>query len=166
MLQLRAHRPHVEPAGIQALLAYVWRDRRIGAAVALGVAASTAAVLAAVMPRGPITTVQALAARAAGLVVGLACGLAMRSRWAMLLAPRAFATVFELRWLTVDGPTVDGVELGTAYGILSLLLGRGFFALVALLPMLLGAASGAALARRLRGQSSSARATGDTRAEP
>ena len=144
-------RLHVDLAVVRRALAFVWRDRRIGSAVVVGIALAAASILALLMPRGPITTGQALAAMAVGLLVGVAGGFLMRSRWAMLLAPPAFAAVFELRWLTVDGPTVDGMKFDTAYGILTIMLGRGFFALVAFLPMLLGVAVGAALARRVRG---------------
>jgi pimeloyl-ACP methyl ester carboxylesterase len=66
----------------------------------------------------------------------------------MLTAPAGFALVFELTRLGTDGPTVDGVHLST-YGVLAFVVGRGFHAVIALLPLLLGAAVGAASARRL-----------------
>ena len=101
-------------------------------------------------PRGPITTLHALTAIAASLAVGALGGWLMRSRWAMLLTPVLFAAVFELTRATTAGPLVDGIRLGSggSFGILALLLGRGLHAVLALLPMILGAALGAGLARR------------------
>ncbi|MGH9322382.1 MAG: hypothetical protein ACRD3V_21165, partial [Vicinamibacteria bacterium] len=60
----------------------VWTDRRIAAAVVVGVTALSGSLLAFVMPRGPITTAQALAAMAVGLLVGVTGGFMLRSRWA------------------------------------------------------------------------------------
>ena len=101
-------------------------------------------------PRGPITTLQALTAIAASLAVGALGGWLMRSRWAMLLTPVIFAAVFELTRATTAGPLVDGIRLGGggSFGILAFVLGRGLHAVLALLPMILGAALGAGLARR------------------
>lgn len=89
---------------------------------------------------------------AVGLGVGLVAGLTLRSRWALLLAPAAHVAAIELTRLPVAGPTVDAIRLDTAFGVLTLLLGRGFHGLVGLLPMLLGASLGAAIARRKAGQ--------------
>lgn len=147
----RGEVPRVEAAFGGRWLAWAWRDRLNGAALAVSVAALAALAMTLVMPRGPVTTGQALAAMAVGLGVGLSAGFLLRSRWAAPAALPAFALVFELRWIGPDGPTVDAPTLDSAYGILALLLGRGFFALVGLLPMLLGVSLGAAAARRLRG---------------
>jgi pimeloyl-ACP methyl ester carboxylesterase len=84
-----------------------------------------------------------------GFVAGGLAGFAMRSRWAMLLAPAAFVAAFELGRSGTSGPTIDGIHLDTTYGIVAFVLGRGFTALVGLLPMLLGVAYGAGLARQL-----------------
>jgi pimeloyl-ACP methyl ester carboxylesterase len=125
--------------------------------LATGVSALAGLLVAVVMPRGPATTAQALAAMAIGLGVGLVAGLALRSRWALLLAPMAHVAAIELTRLPVAGPTVDAIRLDTAFGVLALLLGRGFHGLVGLLPMLLGASLGAAIARRRAGQPRSRR---------
>jgi proline iminopeptidase len=100
-------------------------------------------------PRGPISTLQALAAIAASLAVGAVGGWLTRSRWAMLAMPVLFAAAFELTRSGTVGPLVDGIRLGSggSFGILALLLGRGLHAVLALLPMVLGAAVGAGLAR-------------------
>lgn len=98
-------------------------------------------------PRGPLTTSQALITMAISVLVGAASGSLLRSRWAMLGAPLLTAAVIEIIRLGVDGPTVDGIHL-SAYGILTLVVGRGFHGLVGLVPMVFGATIGAGMARR------------------
>lgn len=122
-------------------------DRLLRWLVAVGAPALAALPLAAVMPRGPITAAQGLATMAVTLLVGMAVGFVSRSRWAMLVAPLAFATAYELVRLGTDGPTVDGIH-GSTYGLIALMVGRGIHGLLALLPMLLGCALGVGLARR------------------
>src|SRR5687768_8518645 len=74
------------------------RQRWVGAAGAGagGIAALSGGVAALAMPRGPVTAGQALSLMAGSLIVGAAAGGAMRSRWAMLLAPAAHLAAFEL----------------------------------------------------------------------
>lgn len=126
-------------------------DRRI----ALGVACAAAAlfgVLAGVWtPRGPVTELQALTSIILGLLVGVFAGLVMRTRWAMLAAPAVFIVVFELIRVRTTGPLVDGIHPGSTLGIISFVLGRGLQGLLAIVPMLLGATFGAAVARHLNG---------------
>jgi proline iminopeptidase len=99
-------------------------------------------------PRGPMSTSEGLSAMGLGLLVGCVAGLLLRTRWAMLVAPLTFAMVFELARLGVSGPTVDGIHLSSTYGIMAFAVGRGVHALLALVPMVLGAALGAAFSRR------------------
>lgn len=134
--------------GQSPMARFVWQDWRAGAGVAAGVAALAALVTGWWMPRGPMTTAQALAAAILGASVGLVAGVVMRSRWAMLLTPVVFVVVFELVRIGSDGPTVDAIHPGSTYGLLALVVGRGFHGLVGLVPMLLGATFGAAFARR------------------
>jgi hypothetical protein len=68
----------------------------VGAAVAATGAGILGVILGLTMPRGPVTTAQALIAMLVSLLVGGIAGLVMRSRWAMLLAPAVFMVVFEL----------------------------------------------------------------------
>ena len=133
----------------------LWRDWRLGAGAAAGAAALGALLLGWWTPRGPMTTAQALTAMAIGALLGAAAGGAIRSRWAMLLAPVVFVAVFELARIGSDGPTVDAIHPGSTYGILAFVVGRGFHGLVGLGPMLLGAAFGSAIARRTSGGSRS-----------
>jgi proline iminopeptidase len=134
---------------LQAAVTPTWQDRRIGAAITVAAAALYGLVVGWWTPRGPVTTSQAVAAITLSLVVGLGAGLVMRSRWAMLLAPVTFAAVFELVRSSTVGPLVDGIHVGSTYGILAFASGRGLHGVLALLPMLLGAALGAGAPRRI-----------------
>jgi pimeloyl-ACP methyl ester carboxylesterase len=98
-------------------------------------------------PRGPVTPAQALWAITTSLGLGVFAGLLTRSRWAMLAVPALFATTFELVRSGTDGPLVDGLHL-SEYGVLAFVTGRGFHAVVTLLPMVLGVAVGVGLRRR------------------
>ena len=57
----------------------------------------------------------------------------------------------EITRIGAVGPTVDRPNLATFFGVLVLVLGRGFHILVQLVPMATGAAVGAGLARGRRG---------------
>jgi proline iminopeptidase len=128
--------------------------RRTNARMPLGVvgAATTVALAAAaagwLIPRGPVTTPEAVITLLTALGVGLATGWLMRSRWALLLAPLACVLVFELARNRVSGPTVDGVRVDGLYGVIALLGGRGIDALLMLLPLTVGVSYGATLAKR------------------
>ena len=126
-------------------------NRPAETAIALGSAAFIGLLTALTMPYGPITTAQVWMVMGASLVVGVIAGLLLRTPWAMLLAPLAYILFFEL--LRPDGlvPTTGAIRLDNAYGILALLVGRGFHGLVGLLPLVLGAGSGVLLARSQSG---------------
>ncbi|WBB70287.1 alpha/beta hydrolase [Micromonospora sp. WMMD812] len=98
-------------------------------------------------PRGPGTGVEAILSAVVSVAVGLAAGWLTRSRWAMLAAPVLFAVAVELVRIRLRGPTVDAPHL-SGFGFAALLLGRGLHGLFTLLPLLVGAAYGAGLARR------------------
>jgi proline iminopeptidase len=132
-----------------AVLNTLWSNRFLGIGIALGVAAVTGLALALVMPRGPTTTAQAFVVLFTGLAVGFVAGLAIQSRWAMLAAPLAYVVALELGRWGAYGPTVDFPRFDGVYGILALIVGRGFHALVGLLPMILGVGFGLTLARVL-----------------
>jgi proline iminopeptidase len=126
---------------------FLWRDRRLAAAGTAGSVAVVGLCVGWWTPRGPMTTSQALASIAISGAVGLAAGFVQRSRWAMLVAPLGFALAFEAARLGSDGPTVDAIRLRSTYGVLGATVGRGFHGIVAVVPMVLGAVFGAALAR-------------------
>jgi hypothetical protein len=72
--------------------------------VAWASAAALSGIVAAVaMPRGPVTEWQALAAMMLAAALGLSVGLAMRSRWAMLVGPLAHTAAFEIGRLGAEG---------------------------------------------------------------
>ena len=134
------------------LLHTLWQYRWAGAAVAIGVAALAGLLVALTMPHGPATAAQALIILAVGVAVGLTAGLVMRSRWTLLLAPLAYVIAVELGRRGVVGPTVGAIRLDETFGILALILGRGFHGLVGLLPMMITTELGVRLARHLSGQ--------------
>lgn len=140
----------------QRLLHVLWRDRRIGGAVATVLALLLGLAIAQTMPRGPATAPQALIVMASSLILGGLAGFILRSRWAMLITPLVYMVAVEIgRWQIV-GPTVDGLRLNEPFGILALILGRGFHGLVGVLPLLLGSVWGVAIAQSIQ-QSGSAR---------
>ncbi len=100
-------------------------------------------------PRGAVTTTQALTSMLLGLAVGLAAGTVSGSRWSLLVGPLLFTAGFELARLGAVGPTVDGIHLGSTYGIIAFVLGRLFPALLVLAPLVVGARYGVWLAHCL-----------------
>ncbi len=124
---------------------------RRGLPIAVVVAAAVGLGWAWLMPRGPITTEQALASLGLGLSVGVLAGIASESRWSALLAPLAFATGYEVMRLGIlglAGPTVDGIHLGSTYGVIAFVVGRGFSAVLLLAPICVGVFLGVAVAAR------------------
>ena len=123
------------------------RDQRSRWPLAVAVAAGWGLLAGWWTPRSPVTTSQALWSIVISVAVGLAAGAVVRSRWSLLATPVVFAVAFELSRRGTDGPTVDGIHT-TLYGLFAFAVGRGFQALISVLPMVLGAAFGAGFARR------------------
>lgn len=67
-------------------------------------------------------------------------------RWSVLLAPITFAIALEIARAGTPGPTVEAFQPGSTYGLIAIVVGRGFTYLLAIMPMLVGASLGAALA--------------------
>jgi proline iminopeptidase len=132
---------------VAGLVAGVHRRRwaGIGVAAAAGVVAGW--LTAVFMPRGPITPVGVVVAMTTGFAVGCLAGAALKSRWAVLVAPLIFVAAYELSRIGAFGPSVDRPDLSTELGVYLLVLGRGFHGVVQLVPMMVGAAVGASLAR-------------------
>lgn len=103
--------------------------------------------IAYTMPRSPTTASGALIVMATSLVLGYGAGWMMRSPWAMVLAPLSYMLAIEVGRFSIIGPTVDGLRLNEVFGVLALILGRGFHGLVGVLPMILGAYWGWAIVR-------------------
>lgn len=99
------------------------------------------------MPRGPVTGAQGLVVIAASIAAGILAGWLMRSRWAAVLAPLAYIAAYELARIGIAGASLGPIRLDTPYGIIALVVGRGFHGLLAIVPMVLGTTIGADLAR-------------------
>lgn len=117
-----------------------------------GATATAAAVLlglaiAQTMPRGPTTAAQALIVMLTSLAIGYGAGWIVRSPWAIALASFAYMLAVEVGRVHIIGPTVDGLRLDEAFGILALIFGRGFHGLVGVFPIVLGAYWGWAVRR-------------------
>jgi proline iminopeptidase len=121
--------------------------RRVGWVVS-GAAALSGLLAGWLVPRGPTTAAQALALMIGTAALGWVAGALLGSRWAMALVPAAHVLGFELARLRVTGASVDIPDLGSSLGILVLVVTRGFYAVVAVLPMVVGAAFGAGFRRR------------------
>ncbi|WP_203778497.1 alpha/beta hydrolase [Paractinoplanes rishiriensis] len=100
-------------------------------------------------PRGPIFPLEAVGIIVVSVVVGVVAGRVTRSRWAMFFAPIFFVVAGEVTRIGFTGPTVDLPRLSTL-GQAALVSGRGAYALLTVLPMVVGAAYGAGSTRRSR----------------
>ena len=135
-------------SGIAVEARRLWDDKRVRLIVGVALAALYGLVAGLVTPRGPMTSAAALAAMATSVGIGVVAGMATRSRGAMLWGPLAFVAVFELARLDAVGPTVDGLHLGSEYGLIAFVVGRGFHGAVVIAVMILAASFGAGIARR------------------
>ena len=126
----------------------------MGIALTVGIAAMAGIIVALTLPRGPTTQTQGLLVLASGLIVGLIAGYAMRSGLALLLAPLVHVVALEIARPQLLGPTVGALRFNEVYGVLAFLLGRGFYGLIAVIPMMLGAYLGTMLAHEMTGGSS------------
>ncbi|HEX6336742.1 MAG TPA: alpha/beta fold hydrolase [Jiangellaceae bacterium] len=132
------------------VVAGVHRNRWVGVAIAATVSIISGWLTAVFMPRGPITPTGVVVAMVVGFAVGATAGFVLKSRWAILLAPLVFVAAFEIARIGAVGPSVDQPDFSTELGLYMAVLGRGFHGLIQLLPMMVGAAAGAGLARRAR----------------
>ncbi len=115
--------------------------------MALGVALVAGLLTAFLTPRGPTTSANALLLMLLALLAGVAGGTLARSRWILLPLVVVYAAGIELGRLGIVAPTLD-VRLDSAYGLIALVITRGFHGLLAFLPMALGVFLGIAAARR------------------
>lgn len=138
------------PAGsMPSMLQLAWATRRSGTILTVAVAAATGLVAAVATSRGPVSSADVLATIVVSFVVGAVAGLLTGSRWAAIAVPLAAIVSFEVGRLPVEGPTVDAISLGSTYGMIAFAVGRGFHALLAVVPMILGVPWGIEVARRL-----------------
>jgi len=125
-------------------------NRWLGGAAAIGLGALCALVSSVPMSRGPVSDGQALIVIAVSLLIGLAAGYVMRSRWAVLLAPMAYIGAYELSRVGISGASLEVIRFDSIYGIAAFAAGRGVHGLIALLPMVVGGSIGIGLAQRGR----------------
>jgi pimeloyl-ACP methyl ester carboxylesterase len=128
------------------------RRRAIETAVAAGGVSLVALLTGVFIPFGPITNTQVWIVMLSSLGIGLFAGWLTRTSWAMLLAPLTYILIFELVRYNGLLPTTGALRLDNSYGLLALIMGRGFHGLVGLLPMVLGAGLGLYLVRDQSGQ--------------
>lgn len=141
--------PGSRARSISRPLDLLWSDPRLSLTGLVALALAAALVSAWLTPRGPITPLQAVASMGLAVGVGLVAGLVTGSRWSLLVLPVVFMALFEFARLAVSGPTVDGITMGSIYGIFAFALGRGLHGILVLVPMALGARYGVELAARL-----------------
>ncbi|HSJ00511.1 MAG TPA: alpha/beta hydrolase [Patescibacteria group bacterium] len=139
--------PRAAPVSREWWRTAAWEHRWLGSAVAVAIAGALAVVSSIPMPRGPVTSGEGVLVILASLAVGVLAGYLVRSRWAMLVAPLAYLVAYELSRIGIAGASLDGFRIDTVYGVLAMVVGRGFHGLLALFPMAIGAAIGVALAR-------------------
>lgn len=117
----------------------------------VGVAALAGLVAALWTPHWPVTAGAAIGTMAIGLGVGVVAGAAVRSHWAMVLAPAVFVAVFELGRIGATGPTVDAISTVNGVALLASVVMRIVYGILAVVPMMLGVAWGRAAALRRAG---------------
>ena len=145
-MQQAAHLSTLAP--IQATANRVWSDTRVALALAAALAVIVAVVAGVLTPRGPSTSIEAVAWMCGLFGLGAVSGLLTGSRWTLLVTPTVFMVAFEVTRLGTSGPTVDAVHLGSTYGLIALVVGRGVTWLLAVPVLLLGATIGVEIAAR------------------
>jgi pimeloyl-ACP methyl ester carboxylesterase len=143
----RAHEPPIDRLDWRAA---AWGNRWLGVATVVAISAVTALISSVPMPRGPVTGGQGLVAIGVSMLIGIAAGYLMRSRWAVLLAPLTYIVASELARIGIAGASLEGFRFDSVYGIAAFAAGRGIHGLLALLPMVVGVSIGLAIARPRR----------------
>lgn len=130
------------------ILASLSTNRR-GWVSVVGIAVAAGLGSAGLTPRGPITPTEALISMGIAFVVGVVAGLITTNRWSLLLLPIVFIAVFELARLPLTGPTVDGIHLGSTYGIIAFIVGRLWHGVLIFMPLGVGMLHGIGFRDRL-----------------
>ncbi len=123
---------------------------RHGWASIIGIAVAAGLISAGLTPRGPITTTEALITMGVAFGVGIVAGLIAAHRWSLLLLPVIFIAVFELVRINLTGPTVDGLHLGSTYGVIAFIVGRLWHGVLVFVPLGLGVLHGIGFSDRRR----------------
>ena len=140
-------RPPTDAPDPTGLLARLQERRPAAVGSVAGAGAATGIVTALLLPRGPVSAAQGVTVMATGLALGLLAGFLLQRRRAVILVLLPHVAALELVRLPLTGPTVDGIHLDTLYGIVALITGRGFDALLLVPAAVVGAVYGAGLAR-------------------
>ncbi|HEX5829132.1 MAG TPA: alpha/beta fold hydrolase, partial [Candidatus Limnocylindrales bacterium] len=135
---------------LRMLLARIRSDRLVGAGLVVALGGVLGLASSIPLPRGPLDSVQGLAVIAVSFLAGLGASTVLRSRWALVLTPLAYMAACELTRIGIAGPAFGPIRLDTPYGIVALIAGRGVHGLLAVAPMVAGAALGLALRRPRR----------------
>ena len=122
-------------------------NRRLAVAVALGIAVAAGLLTSFVAQRGPTTAANALLVMAVGLLVGIAGGALVRSRWSLVVLIVVYFVGIEVGRLNVVGASLE-LRLDNPYGIIAFVLTRGVHAVLVLPPLAFGLLVGLAVARR------------------
>ena len=120
----------------------VWGDRRWGVVACVAVGGLGGLVAGVWTPHWPVAAGEAIGTMLLGLAVGWVAGGALRSRWAMLLAPAVFVGVFEVVRIGASGPTVDVPSTANVIAFGALVVVRLVYGCLAAGPMVLGVAYG------------------------
>lgn len=148
--------PHHQPAASSAASGpwfpvHLDTHRRVYLVLAVLGVAVAGLLTGMLLQRGPVTTTQSVTMLILCLLFGTVAGILTNTRWSVLVAPMVFLAAFELARIPAAGPTVDGVYLGSIYGIMALVVGRGFDLVVMGLPLAVGAGWGVAASRHRTG---------------
>ncbi len=130
-------------------LDWVWSNGWVGVVLVAALILTFAELAGDFTPRGPVTASQAFVTMGAALVVGLAAGLLLPSRWLLLAGPLLFTGMFELSRVGYVGASIDAPSFGSTLEVIAVVVGRLFPMVVTLLPLVAGTALGIALAVRL-----------------
>src|SRR5215207_10900385 len=84
------------PGSPARALGWLWRHSIAASAATIGISAVAAAAIGVSMPRFPATAAEAVFVLTVGVALGCLAGVAMRSRWAMLLVPTAAVLGFHV----------------------------------------------------------------------
>ena len=141
------------PTVVGRILARVRASRLLGGGVAAALGAGVALISSVPLPRGPLEAPEAFAVIATSFLVGLASGSLLRSRWALVIAPLGYLAAYELARVGIAGAAFGPIRLDTPYGIVALVAGRGVHGLLAIVPMVAGAAVALATRRPRRRRS-------------
>jgi pimeloyl-ACP methyl ester carboxylesterase len=125
-------------------------SNRRGWAILLGIAVAAGLISAGLTPRGPVTTTEALISMGVAFGAGVVAGLIATNRWSLWVLPVVFVAVFELPRINLTGPTVDGLHLGSTYGIIAFIVGRLWHGVLVFVPLGLGLLHGIRFRDRLR----------------